>query len=419
MPADIIQVEYDTLEEILKKFDFLSTDSREMTQRLSNIVAKLQNGGWQGRGSQTFLAEMNDTLFPALQRLSEALEESRETIYQISNIMYAAEEEAAQLFQVVAGTDPGVGANGSGDTTADGDHSGLTPGRDLVVKDPGEIFSEQYMENFIGSHYQGENSPELNRLMEELLKNGPAPEAEVSNLLDRIADMRGVDRQAFRQDYQTYLNLWENASSKGNIDLSRHGDFLGSTVSLRYGAVIGDVFGVDPVFGALLNPTGGLVGPGDNAYQPGINDAIGYHGVFHDAGGYLLNIQGGIGPGYDYLGRDLLPTTSPVSGQVGGISFWASHPQLDVDILPNIMPDIPYVPEFVERGIGNYLENDIITNMRQGIYVIEGGADVVSGVGSLVSGNFSTGLDKMSDGVDTLLGGMSRTVSERLFGVFY
>ncbi|MBK7181414.1 MAG: hypothetical protein IPH82_30260 [Chloroflexi bacterium] len=189
-------------------------------------------------------------------------------------------------------------------------------------KDPGEIFSEQYMENFIGSHYQGENSPELNRLMEELLKNGPAPEAEVSNLLDRIADMRGVDRQAFRQDYQTYLNLWENASSKGNIDLSRHGDFLGSTVSLRYGAVIGDVFGVDPVFGALLNPTGGLVGPGDNAYQPGINDAIGYHGVFHDAGGYLLNIQGGIGPGYDYLGRDLLPTTSPVSGQVGGISFW-------------------------------------------------------------------------------------------------
>ncbi|MBK7181415.1 MAG: hypothetical protein IPH82_30265 [Chloroflexi bacterium] len=49
MPADIIQVEYDTLEEILKKFDFLSTDSREMTQRLSNNRSKLQNGGWQGR----------------------------------------------------------------------------------------------------------------------------------------------------------------------------------------------------------------------------------------------------------------------------------------------------------------------------------------------------------------------------------
>ena len=396
MPADIIQVEYDTLEEISQKFDLLSADAREMIQRLSHAVMKLQNGGWQGRGSQAFFAEMDDTIFPALQRLSEALEESKETVRQIKDILYAAEEDAANLFQVIAGSDPGAGTNGFADHDPTVARSEFKPSHELVVKAPGEIFSEQYMENFIGSHYQGENSAELNRLMEELLQKGPANEAEVGSLLDRIADLRGVDREAFRQDYQKYLNLWENASSKGDIDLSRHGDYLGSTVSLRYGAVVGDVFGVDPVFGALLNPTGGLVGPGSNSYQPGINDAIGYHGVFHDAGGYLLNTQGGLGPGYDYLDRDLLPTSSPISGQVGGILFWASHPQLGVDILPNIMPDIPYVPEFVERGIGNYLEDDFINKMRLSIYAIEGKRDVPSG-----------------------LGGMSHTVSERLYGANY
>lgn len=119
------------------------------------------------------------------------------------------------------------------------------------------------------------------------------------------------------------MSLHENATSKGDIDLSRHGDFMGSTASLRYGKVVGDVYGIDPVFrGALLNPTGGLVGPGDDSYEPSDNDAIGYHGIFHDAAGYLYNHQGKIGPGYDYMDRDPFATSNSLTGQVGGISWW-------------------------------------------------------------------------------------------------
>ncbi len=65
---------------------------------------------------------------------------------------------------------------------------------------------------------------------------------------------------------------------------------MGSTSQLRYGKVVGDVFGVDPMFGAMLNPTGGLVGP-DNKALDGDSTALGYHGVVHDAAGYLYNCR--------------------------------------------------------------------------------------------------------------------------------
>ena len=48
---------------------------------------------------------------------------------------------------------------------------------------------------------------------------------------------------------------------------------MGTTAQLRYGQVVGDAFGIDPVFGAMLNPTGGMVGPGNWAVNPGDDDA--------------------------------------------------------------------------------------------------------------------------------------------------
>jgi hypothetical protein len=95
---------------------------------------------------------------------------------------------------------------------------------------------------------------------------------------------------------------------------------MGSNTQLRYGKVVGDAFGIDPVFGAMLNPTGGLVGP-DNWSISGDDTAVGYHGVVHDAAGYLYNYHG-VGPGYDYLGRENRDTSSPLSGQREGIAHW-------------------------------------------------------------------------------------------------
>jgi len=104
------------------------------------------------------------------------------------------------------------------------------------------------------------------------------------------------------------------------------------------------VFKIDPVFGALLSPTGGLVGPGNVSWNaasvptdyftgsPAVWAAdtllhrpeVAYHGIVHDAAGYLLNYHR-IGPGYNYLGLDSVTpdTSNPLSGQQPGLNYWS------------------------------------------------------------------------------------------------
>lgn len=380
MAQDILQAEYETLEEIASRFAHAAEANLEHQNRLRQIFSQLEQGGWRGRGAESFFHEMNDQIFPALNRLVAGLSEGSTTVQQISALLAAAEEEAANQFAPGAGApDPGAGSGADQMPPA----PPPLPSSQYVVKNPNAIFDKAYMNQFIGIQFQGANSPELNRLMEELLRKTRANESDVGGLLNRIADIRGVDRAAFQQQYQTFQNLWRNAVDKGTIDLTRHGNYMGSTVSLRYGAVVGEVFGIDPVFGAVLNPTGGLVGPGSDAYQPGRNDAIGYHGVFHDAAGYLYNNHGQLGPGYDYLGRDYLATSNPLSGQVGGISWWAARPQLTIDFKSQPMPDIPYVPQFMEPVVWDILQEDVLPAVRPWTYVAEGGAAVVDGIRSV------------------------------------
>lgn len=100
----------------------------------------------------------------------------------------------------------------------------------------------------------------------------------------------------------------------------------GSVRQLKFGKVIVDTLGVDldPVFGALLSPTGGIVGPGNlDVYNGDHQDCIVMHGITHDAGGYLLNYHR-TGPGYNYINTPftLFPTSSPFSTQYSGIKFW-------------------------------------------------------------------------------------------------
>ena len=268
------------------------------------------------------------------------------------------------------------------------------------------------MEGLIDSHSKGENSAETNQLMEDIVAAKGQRSPEILAKVDQLADLRGIDRAQFRAQYDRYLELYQTAKNNGYeaaIDTNRHGEFLGSTVSLRYGKVAGDVLGVDPVFGALLNPTGGLVGPGDDAYQPAPDDAIGYHGAVHDAAGYLYNAHK-TGPGYDYLGRDVISTSSPLSGQVGGISWWMSHSQLQADVLPNIMPDIPFVPRFVEHAVSERIEGGIVSSVRVVSSVVEGGGTMVDGVRDVFGGDLSGGAGRVADGAGTIVKGIGRSI---------
>jgi hypothetical protein len=112
--------------------------------------------------------------------------------------------------------------------------------------------------------------------------------------------------------------------------------FVGSVGNLLFGRIVGDALGLHPVFGAMLNPTGGIVGPGNSTgfmrcvgTAPGLNR----HALGHDAFGYLLNFHQR-GPGYCYLelnavgccgcGKRLV-RTDPIGGQHTGFYWWIKY----------------------------------------------------------------------------------------------
>lgn len=192
------------------------------------------------------------------------------------------------------------------------------------------LFSQDKLQAIVGQQIAGENSPALRQAMNTLWENRDNPNSPAVNAaLAVVADVRGRQLADMQADWQTYQQLLADQRTNGpangqdevpGINNFFHGDFMGSTSQLRSGKIVGEAFGIDPVFGALLNPTGGLVGPG-NASFDGNDSAVGYHGAVHDAAGYLRNYHNE-GPGYDYLGTDDRDTTSPLSGQRNGINYW-------------------------------------------------------------------------------------------------
>ncbi|XP_057304186.1 uncharacterized protein LOC130641407 [Hydractinia symbiolongicarpus] len=83
---------------------------------------------------------------------------------------------------------------------------------------------------------------------------------------------------------------------------------------------------LDPIFGVMLNPTVGKVGPGNGSiihrWLFDNDGCMAYHAAVHDGFGYLKNFHDK-GPGYDYLERNyLLSNLNPLAGQRTGICFW-------------------------------------------------------------------------------------------------
>jgi hypothetical protein len=213
------------------------------------------------------------------------------------------------------------GALGGGIGGAIGEMAGGAEGafgNPFLVRDANELFTDDYMSGLIDSEFEGAGS-ELGDAMDGLLE-ADTPE-EIDGFLVIIADLRGRPVEEMRGEFEKFQELAAERDAAGGVGgLSGHPSFMGSNTQMRYGSVVGDAFGIDPVFGAMLNPTGGLVGPGNWAIA-GDDTAVGYHGVVHDAAGYLHTYHDA-GPGYDYLGREGRDTSSPLSGQREGISYW-------------------------------------------------------------------------------------------------
>jgi hypothetical protein len=293
--------------------------------------------------------------------LVNALEQASRVTQKISQLMRQTEDEAAKVFRLDGSGGAAVGAGGStgasaggsssasgggstaggssggsggsaGGTSGGGSGSGAGGGtpdwqqkNPLLARDPKGEFTDQYFDSLIGSKVAGADSKALHDALTEFAKN---PRGADDALLQRIADARGRPLSEIKADYQKFLKVMDQRDANGvgkdpivPLDEKRWPDFMGSTTQMRYGKVVGDAFGIDPVFGSMLNPTGGIVGP-DNGIFDGDSTAVGYHGIVHDAAGYLYNYHNGVGPGYDYLGREQRDTGSPFSGQRAGIDYW-------------------------------------------------------------------------------------------------
>jgi hypothetical protein len=203
-------------------------------------------------------------------------------------------------------------------------------GNPLLARDPATLFSRDYMDGLVGSQHAGAGTPELRAAMAALAHDPKEP--NLSQALRAVAAARGQPDETIRAQYDRFLAVRQQAAANAaanDLDAppalwDRNMAFMGSEVQLRYGQVVGDAFGLDPVFGALLNPTGGMPGYGNLAVIPDSESALGYHGVMHDAGGYLRAYHG-TGPGYNYLGAEQGSPAHPLTGQVSGVYYWTAR----------------------------------------------------------------------------------------------
>lgn len=210
------------------------------------------------------------------------------------------------------------------------------PVRVCPLKQSVDISTNEYRKTLVNTSFDGENDSRLSQSMHALSQPMSISDEEAEPHLETIAELRKRPLEEIRADYQRYRALREEQEDKilhgrpklDEIDQLKpdQADFMGSTWQLRYGKVAGDHLGVDPVFGAMLNPTGGLVGPGNWGVHPDswyVPEAVGYHGAYHDAMGYLFNYQKA-GPGYNYMRSPVgLPTDSPAAGQAIGAAQFA------------------------------------------------------------------------------------------------
>jgi hypothetical protein len=214
-----------------------------------------------------------------------------------------------------------------------------------------EVYSDSYMDKFIGLEVPGADNPRLNTLMTDLLQTDlDSPEA--LSIVREMAGIRGIPEDQFIEQFERYKQIlhegngWDGSQHFLPKDYLKD-DFMGSTAHLRYGSVVGDVIGLDPVFAGMMNPTGGIVGPGEFGQAVDPETALSYHGIFHDAGGFLHNYLN-LGPGYDYLTFDT-KGSSPLEGQVEGVLYWQD--KMNVGLLDGAGDLVEWGAHFLGDGV--------------------------------------------------------------------
>lgn len=219
-----------------------------------------------------------------------------------------------------------------------------------------EYFNDLYRWVPEGSHDPSKSvRGVLGTMMKQLYKLS-LDNPELDSILDRIRIVRNsqLTVEEWKEQYNQYLLILSKRQEYINcynrskkccysklVSLSTldedNWNIWGSVRQLKFGKVVVDTLGLnlDPVFGALLSPTGGLVGPNScELYEGYHQDPLVMHSIVHDAGGYCY-LYHKKGPGYNYLRTKytLFSTRNSLSNQFYGIRYWVKFvPCLDAAI---------------------------------------------------------------------------------------
>lgn len=312
--------------------------------------------GWQGPASDIFVSEIT----PWVRQINQLVEEAstlRDRVFReadewerVDSMMGGAAATlgvlfAQQVHQAAMQTAIGVMARDLAETAHTTavfhDMSPISP--DSWRSDWEWHFDPIAMIDYIpqGARPDGAPSTELSDAMAQLSDlvsygiDEIDPKIE-QDLLKTIADERGLTYEQVVEDYRKFLGLIkDNPPAPTN-----RSEYWGTVQQLRFGTVVGDSLGIDAVFGALLSPTGGLIGPSegrvihDVLYKP--NSALAYHGIYHDAAGFFAKEPYNLTPSYEYVltideDRRLegplalildMDKFKALDGQETGIAFW-------------------------------------------------------------------------------------------------
>jgi WXG100 family type VII secretion target len=133
MSAETIQSQYDHLQSVAQRFIKRAEAIQQMQSKMASQTQRLA-GTWEGKAATSFLQEMRTDIFPALQRLSKALQQGGTTTTKIAQIMREAEEEAARLFQGQAnGGVPAESYGGGGLENGGMGGGGLENGGEVIL----------------------------------------------------------------------------------------------------------------------------------------------------------------------------------------------------------------------------------------------------------------------------------------------
>jgi len=97
--ADKIEAQYDTLQNVSKKFAARAQSLREVVGAARNKADGLLGSGFKGKAADAFQADFVANLMPRLDRLVTALDTASQTSNTIHDTIQSADEQAQACFK--------------------------------------------------------------------------------------------------------------------------------------------------------------------------------------------------------------------------------------------------------------------------------------------------------------------------------